>query len=67
MRIRIILGMLLAVAMSLAPLAMASEQAMAATPAHHAEMTGAAHCADWGEQDQSKASLKDSRRPQRVG
>ena len=53
MRIRILLGMLLAVAMSFAPLAMAGEQAMAAAPSHHAEMdAGAAHCPEQSGQDQ---------------
>lgn len=53
MRIRLLFAMLLAVAMSFAPLAMAGEQAMAAAPAHHAEMdAGAAHCPDQSGQDE---------------
>ena len=41
MRIRLLFAMLLAVAISFAPLAMAGEQAMAAAPSHH-EMAGRA-------------------------
>jgi hypothetical protein len=53
MRIRLLFAMLLVVAMSFAPLAMAGEQAMAAAPAHHAEMdASAAHCPDQSGQDQ---------------
>ena len=53
MRIRLLFAMLLAVAISFAPLAMAGEQAMAAAPSHHAEMdAGAAHCPDQPGEDQ---------------
>ena len=55
MGMRILLGVLLAVAMSFAPLAMAGDRAMAAAPAHHAQMgadtTSAGHCADQPQPD----------------
>lgn len=53
MRVRFLLAMLLAMAMSLAPAAVAAHSAMAAEPAHHAAMASDAHCPDQPEQDPS--------------
>lgn len=52
MPMRILLGILLVVAMSFAPLGMASGEAMAAAPEHHASMdANAVHCPDQSQPD----------------